>query len=82
MGGHLSVSALETTFGSRWRSSQAERKFFSRRKIIYDRIRYISASQGITEEMAVAKLETVRAAMNWSLDTLQKKIKAGEVDNI
>ncbi|KAI5791863.1 transcriptional activator of glycolytic enzymes-domain-containing protein, partial [Geopyxis carbonaria] len=36
--GQPSVRSLEDTHGPRWRTSQADRKFYSRRKVVIDKI--------------------------------------------
>jgi hypothetical protein len=73
LGGNPSVESLELRYGARWRPSDSERKFFSRRQKIYKNIA-ASISGGQTDTAAVKVLEDLRIASNWSLDKLQKQL--------
>ena len=68
-----SIESLERNFGAKWRRDPSERKFFSRRMKLIDKINLL-CSNGMPEEEAIAYLEAVRRERRWSLDALQKKI--------
>ncbi|KAK7205815.1 transcriptional activator of glycolytic enzymes-domain-containing protein [Myxozyma melibiosi] len=60
LNGGPKVRELEEKFGTRWRSSSAERKFFCLRKVILDYIHRIGEMQGISLEEAVLQVEAIR----------------------
>lgn len=66
-----SVESLEARYGPKWRTSQAERKFYSRRKVIIEEITKRIAA-GIEGWRAVEEVEEVRGGK--SLDGLSKMI--------
>lgn len=69
--GAPSVESLEARYGPKWRTSQAERKFYSRRKVIIEEItKRIGA--GMDAWRAVEEVEGMRGAK--SLDGLSKMI--------
>lgn len=71
LSGEPSVESLEARYGPKWRTSQAERKFYSRRKVIIEEItKRISA--GMDQWRAVEEVEEVRGGK--SLDGLSKMI--------
>jgi hypothetical protein len=66
-----SVIQLETMYGPKWRSSQAERKFYSRRKVIIEEVRK-QMEQGRSEWEALSIVDEWREGK--SLDALSKII--------
>ncbi|KAF8543284.1 transcriptional activator of glycolytic enzymes-domain-containing protein [Trichophaea hybrida] len=82
LGANPSVVSLESQYGPKWRSSTAERKFYSRRKVIIEEVKKMM-KQGRTEWDAVSAIEEWRQGK--SLDSLSKEIvkrkKAEEKDN-
>ncbi|RPB05045.1 hypothetical protein L873DRAFT_1573725, partial [Choiromyces venosus 120613-1] len=66
-----SVESLEARYGPKWRTSQAERKFYSRRKVIIEEITKRIAA-GMDAWRAVEEVEAMRGAK--SLDGLSKMI--------
>lgn len=71
LGGEPSVESLEARYGPKWRTSQAERKFYSRRKVIIEEITK-RISTGMDQWRAVEEVEEVRGGK--SLDGLSKMI--------
>jgi hypothetical protein len=80
--GGPSVEFLETNYNNNWRKSPKERKFFSRRNVLYKKVLEIRNLKQITEDEAVKILEAARVRMNVSLDSFQKKIAKGELSEI
>jgi len=72
IGYNPSVKHMEDTYGTKWRRHPSEQRYFSRRKILYDRVKELIV-QGYTERDAVQELETLRKNNNLTLDALQKK---------
>ena len=60
------VQTLEDSYGARWRPSQSERVFFSRRKVIIDEIR-TRERRGISTQVAVEEVELIRQRGRLSL---------------
>ncbi|KAL8367098.1 hypothetical protein RB595_000418 [Gaeumannomyces hyphopodioides] len=58
--GVMAIEAIEKHWGSRWRPDAKGRTWFSRRKIIWDKIREYM-HDGLDEEAAVAAVEAKRA---------------------
>ncbi|TGZ78279.1 hypothetical protein EX30DRAFT_162262 [Ascodesmis nigricans] len=82
--GSPSVKSLEAKYGPAWRKSQAERKFYSRRKVIIDEVKKL-IDQGYPYHQAVEKVESYRDGR--SLDALSKGIvevrkKGGTLENL
>lgn len=71
LSGSPSVESLESRYGPKWRTSQAERKFYSRRKVIIEEITKRIAG-GMESWRAVEEVEEVRGGK--SLDGLSKMI--------
>ncbi|RPB09551.1 hypothetical protein P167DRAFT_465131, partial [Morchella conica CCBAS932] len=71
LGTEPSVESLEARYGPKWRTSQAERKFYSRRKVIIEEITK-RISSGLEAWRAVEEVEEVRGGK--SLDGLSKMI--------
>jgi hypothetical protein len=71
LAGAPSVISLESTYGPKWRSTQAERKFYSRRKVIIEEVKK-QIDQGRPEWDAIAIVDGWRD--NRSLDRLSKTI--------
>lgn len=65
------MESLEARYGPKWRTSQAERKFYSRRKVIIEEITKRIAG-GMDGWRAVEEVEEVRGGK--SLDGLSKMI--------
>ena len=76
LGGGPAVSDLERAWKRKWRKSNTETKFFSRRKVIIDHIVALKDRVGI--ERALHQLETLRTGRNLSLDGLRVLIERGE----
>jgi hypothetical protein len=73
IGGHLPVKVLEERWGHHWRPGTKAKVAFCRRKVIWDEIIRLMRS-GLTEEVAVAKLEDLRDGK--SLYKLHNLLKA------
>jgi hypothetical protein len=73
-GGNPAVEKLEKDWGARWRSDARMRKWFSRRKVIWDRLREIIAA-GYTTGDAVRQLEELRneKSLNQLVNLLQQQ---------
>ena len=67
------VKTIEATQGAAWRREPSERKFFSRRKRIYNAIERL-INNGMEENAAVTAMENRKLRENWSLDKIQKNI--------
>jgi hypothetical protein len=65
------VEQLDVQFGAKWRSAATERKFYSRRSRIYNKLRELMHS-GMSESDAVKFLDDIRKA---KLNTLQNKMQ-------
>jgi ribosomal protein S19E (S16A) len=72
--GHMSVYNLNLAYGSAWRRESAERKYYSKRNLIYKKI-LEAINSGSNENEAVGELEELRLRKKISLDGLQKYIK-------
>lgn len=66
LGNGPAVQTLEDSYGARWRPSQSERVFFSRRKVIIDEIR-TRERRGIGIQVAVEEVELIRQRGRLSL---------------
>ena len=78
--GQPPIEQLDATWGSRWRPEPRGRTWYSRRKVIWDKIReYIT--EGLGEEEAVAEVEKLRGggSVNKLIRMLQDERK-GEGD--
>ena len=78
--GQPSIESLDATWGPRWRPEPRGRTWYSRRKVIWDKIREL-IHDGLSEEAAVSEVERLRAgrSMNWLMTVLQtnrKEVKA------
>jgi len=73
-GGNPAVEKLEKDWGTRWRPDARMRKWFSRRKVIWDRLREIVAA-GHTSDDAVRQLEDLRKgkSLNQLVNLLQQQ---------
>ena len=76
IGSGPSVKALEDIWGTKWRNSDAERRFFNRRRIIIDEVNRMVKEESITVEEAIRILDAKMKASNKSLDWLQKHISS------
>jgi hypothetical protein len=70
LAGGPSINSLERDFGNRWRRSAADSKYFSKRKLIIEKVISIANSDGITVEEAIKKFDRFRG--DHSLDWLAK----------
>ena len=68
VGGGPSIQSLDDSHGPAWR--RKDKMFYSRRKVLIDRIRQLSA--GGDPRRACSDLEQIRLQSNRSLDALQK----------
>jgi hypothetical protein len=76
LGGNMPVRELEKNYGIKWRRSEADRKFFNRRKVIYDEIARMAEAMAITPDEAAVRLENRRLGLKpKSFDALEKDIK-------
>ncbi|KAG2229729.1 hypothetical protein INT48_002063 [Thamnidium elegans] len=76
LSGNPSIKSLEEEFGTKWRKSRTESKFFSTRLIVYKEVQKISRDDCISTEEAAKKLERRRVDLKVSIDKLIKLIKA------
>jgi Transcriptional activator of glycolytic enzymes len=75
-GGNLPVEQLERDWGAQWRPEARMRQWFSRRKVIWDRLREI-IDAGQTPDAAIDQLEQIRKGK--SLHQLGKLLKQPRV---
>jgi hypothetical protein len=85
MDGQPAIEVLDATWGSRWRPEPRGRTWYSRRKVIWDKIKeYIDS--GLEEEDAVREVEKLRdgGTINKLIRMLQeeKKDKGGGDDGL
>lgn len=85
MDGQPAIEELDATWGSRWRPEPRGRTWYSRRKVIWDKIKeYIES--GMREDVAVQEVEKLRdgGTINKLIRMLQeeKKEKGGGDDSI
>ncbi|KAI1821459.1 transcriptional activator of glycolytic enzymes-domain-containing protein [Xylaria intraflava] len=59
MDGQPAIEQLDATWGSRWRPEPRGRTWYSRRKVIWDKIREFTA-EGMDEDAAVQEVEKLR----------------------
>ncbi len=59
MGGQPAIEKLDSLWGSRWRPEPRGRTWYSRRKVIWDKIREF-ISEGMDEDAAVQEVEKLR----------------------
>lgn len=76
LSGSPSIKSLEEGFGTKWRKSRTESKFFSTRLIVYKEVQKISEDECISTEEAAKKLERRRVDLKASIAKLIKLIKA------
>jgi hypothetical protein len=70
LGGGPSINSLEHEFGNQWRRSAAASKYYSKRKLIIDKVISIANSTGVTVEQAINQLDNFRG--EHTLDWLAK----------
>lgn len=68
-----SLQYLEATYGTKWRSSNSDTAFYTRRKPLYDEIKRLVAS-GVPEATAVERLQQ-KLEVSGSLSKLCRSIK-------
>ncbi|KAL1989509.1 hypothetical protein VTN49DRAFT_6706 [Thermomyces lanuginosus] len=78
LNGGPSVQSLDAVYGAKWRVEQAERMFYSRRKVIIDDIFKRQKSKGGSLNAAVAEVELLRQDRNLSLNALAKVLKESD----
>ncbi|KAI1275949.1 transcriptional activator of glycolytic enzymes-domain-containing protein [Xylaria sp. FL0933] len=59
LGGQMAIEKLDSLWGSRWRPEPRGRTWYSRRKVIWDKIREF-INEGMDEEAAVQEVEKLR----------------------
>jgi hypothetical protein len=82
LGAGPSIRSLELAQGARWRSTDAERKFFSRRKVYYDAIEYLASSHGLPTSTVAEQLEMRRKKHRLTLDAMMRRLKANGPANV
>lgn len=70
------IETLDATWGPRWRPEAKIRTWYSRRKLIYDKVKELMAD-GIDEATAVREVEAMRRGrtINWLMRLLQEDRK-------
>ena len=70
------IETLDATWGPRWRPEAKIRTWYSRRKLIYDKVKELIAD-GIDEATAVQEVESMRRGrtINWLMRLLQEDRK-------
>ena len=70
------IETLDATWGPRWRPEAKIRTWYSRRKLVYDKIKELIAD-GIDEATAVQEVEAMRRGrtINWLMRLLQEDRK-------
>jgi hypothetical protein len=76
LGDGPSVRGFEATQGAKWRATDAERKYFSRRKVFYDAIHYLATTCGIPASTVAHHLENIRKSRKLTLDSMMRQLKA------
>ena len=76
--GNPSIRFLNASFGSAWRKRDTERKFYARRKPIYDLVERESRGVSDREQEIVSRLEEVRKSRKISLHKLATLVSQGE----
>jgi hypothetical protein len=68
--GNPSIQSLEERYGNTWRKSSSDSKFFSKRRLIIEKVLDIVQKEGVTTKEAIFKLDTFRGSK--TLDWLSK----------
>jgi ribosomal protein S19E (S16A) len=68
--GNPSIQSLEERYGNTWRKSSSDSKFFSKRRLIIEKVLDIVQKEGVTTKEAISKLDTFRGSK--TLDWLSK----------
>ena len=68
--GNYSISELERRWGTQWRKSEKEKKFFNRRYAIIKEIERYAVERGISTQTAVEEAERNRMQQNCTLNWL------------
>lgn len=77
--GNPAVEDLERVYGSKWKKTATEKRFFLRRKELYDAVANRAASRGISNDAAVRELQELQMQQsNKSLDSFRKFLKRGD----
>ncbi|KAE8260648.1 hypothetical protein A4X13_0g227 [Tilletia indica] len=74
--GHLSVKELDRMYGTRWRTSATERKFYSNRKRLWVAVEALATAKKLAPKAAAVELERRRKLLNKSVDWIQKHMSA------
>ncbi|KAI1076931.1 transcriptional activator of glycolytic enzymes-domain-containing protein [Whalleya microplaca] len=77
MDGQHSIEWLDATWGSRWRPEPRGRTWYSRRKVIWDKIKEFINNEGMSEDEAVREVEKLRdgGTINKLIRMLQEERK-------
>lgn len=74
--GQPAVQFLEQTQGTSWRRDRTESRYFSRRKVIYDKVKKTASEYNISTTEAAEIVERKRVELGKSLDGLCKVISS------
>ena len=75
LGGNPSIENLDRDYKNAWRRAPVERKFYSRRLVLYKQIKSLAEELSVSETVAAENLERSRLAAKKSLDSFQKSLK-------
>ena len=67
LNGNPSITSLESAQGTKWRAGEANRKFFSERKVITDTVKRLMDVEKMSEREAVRAVEDMRAGRSFYL---------------
>ena len=69
------VKDLEHSYGTSWRKAEADRRFFSRRKVYYDAFSVNCSERNVPSSEVVETLDKELRRLKVSLDAFMKEIK-------
>ena len=74
--GQPSIESLDQTWGPSWRPEPKDRTWYSRRKLVWDKMKDF-LHDDLSEEQAVAEVERIRdgRSLNWLMNLLQNNRK-------
>ncbi len=71
------IKVMEEKFKTKWRKSEKDRQFFSRRMRIIKEVLRIASHTNVNEVAAANQLENLRQANGWSLHKLSLELAKG-----
>lgn len=74
-----SVKRLEETYGTSWRNTDAEKKFFNKRLKVIQLVKELAIKRSISLENAVEILEKLRIEKGWNIDWMGRNHHNGDI---